>query len=98
MDRRDELLGYIEETRRLQRKMALVFAGLGLVAFALLFWNTTVGGFGLVIDALVAIASFWITGAHNVAHRFKLEELDRVAANHGKPLQTAHRRWAPRQK
>jgi hypothetical protein len=92
-DRRSELLGYIEQTKRLQRRMAVVFALLGAVAIALLFWSGTVGAFALILVALVAICSFWVTAAHNAAHRQKLDELDRVARNAGKPLQTAHRRW-----
>ena len=93
MDRREELLGYIERTKRLQRKLAIVFPALAVVSIALTFWHGAVGGFSLVIVALVAISSFWITAAHNAAHRQKLDELARVEKNDGKPLQTAHRRW-----
>ncbi len=93
MDRRSELLGYIEQTNRLQRKLGVVFGVLGALAIALLVWNGTVGAFALILVALVAICSFWVTAAHNAAHRQKLDELDRVARNDGKPLQTAHRRW-----
>lgn len=98
MVRRDELLGFIDKTRQLQRKMAYGFGAAGLISFALLFWSGTVGGFGLVIVALVAIAAFWITAAHNAANRQKIAELDRIADNGGKPLQTAHRRWTKREK
>jgi len=93
MDRREELLGYIERTKRTQRKLAIVFPALAVVSIALMFWRGAVGGFSLVIIALVAISSFWITAAHNAAHRQKLDELARVEKNDGKPLQTAHRRW-----
>jgi hypothetical protein len=93
MDRKAELLGWIAETRRLQRKMAYVFASLGAVALVLLIVRPTIGAFALVCVALVAIASFWVTAAHNSAHQQKLNELARVERNEGKPLQTAHRRW-----
>lgn len=93
MDRRDELLGWIAETKRLQRKFAVVFPILGLVAIGLMFWRGTVGAFALVLVGLVALCSFWVTAAHNAAHRQKLDELARVERNQGKPLQTAHRRW-----
>ncbi|HEY5922151.1 MAG TPA: hypothetical protein VIV11_10795 [Kofleriaceae bacterium] len=96
MDRRAELLGYIERTNRLQRKLALVLPVLGAGAIALMVWNGTVGGFALFIVGLVALCSFWITAAHNAAHREKLEELRRVERNDGKPLTTAHRRWHSR--
>jgi hypothetical protein len=92
-DRRAELLGFIAETNRLQRKLAIVFPVLGAVAIALMFWRGTVGAFALILVALVAICSFWVTAAHNAAHRQKLDELARVERNDGKPLQTAHRRW-----
>lgn len=93
MDRRAQLLGWIEDTKRLQRKLGIVFGALALVAFGLLFWNTTVGGFSLFAVILAAICAFWVTAAHNSAHRQKLRELELVERNGGKPLATAHRRW-----
>lgn len=92
-DRREELLGYIAETNRLQRKLAIVFPVLGVIAIALMFVSGTLGAFALITVVLVAICSFWVTAAHNAAHRQKLDELARVERNNGKPLQTAHRRW-----
>jgi hypothetical protein len=93
MDRREELLGWIAQTKRLQRRLAIVFGSLGAVAIGLLLWSRTVGGFALVCVALVAICSFWVTAAHNATHRNKLAELERTR---GKPVQTAHRRWHSR--
>jgi hypothetical protein len=93
MERREQLHAWIEETRQLQRKMAIVFPVLGAIAIGLMFWGRTVGAFALILVALVAICAFWVTAAHNAAHRQKLAELDRVARNEGKPLETAHRRW-----
>lgn len=93
MDRRAELEAWIANTRRLQRRMAIAYGALGVVAFALLFWSRPAGGFALFGVALLAICSFWVTAAHNAAHRQKLTELDRVADNGGKPLKTGHRRW-----
>jgi hypothetical protein len=93
LERRAQLLGWIEETHRLQRKLGVAFAGLGVVAIGLLFVNTTVAGFAIFGVAMTALISFWVTAAHNAAHRQKLAELAQVARNGGKPLQTAHRRW-----
>ena len=93
MDRRAELLGWIEQTNRLQRKMAMIFPVLGAIAIGLMFWRGTVGAFAFVLVVLVAMCSFWVTASHNAAHRQKLAELDRIARNDGKPLTTAHRRW-----
>ncbi len=92
-ERKAQLLGWIDETHRLQRKLAVVYSALAVVAIGLTIWRTTVGVFALVALGLVAIASFWVTAAHNAAHRQKLEELARVERNQGKPLTTAHRRW-----
>ena len=97
-DRRAELEGWIAKTRRLQRRLAIVYAAIAVVAIAVLAWSRAAGGFALFGVALVAICSFWVTAAHNAAHRQKLAELDRVAENDGKPLETGHRRWAPRQR
>ena len=91
--RRAELQGWIHTTHALQQRMMRIFGALGALSFGLWLVNGTAGGFALVIVALVAIASFWIMAAHNAAHRQKLAELDQVAKNDGKPLQTAHRRW-----
>jgi hypothetical protein len=92
-ERRAQLLGWIEETHRLQRKLGIVFAALGVVAVGLLFVSKTLGGFAIFAVALTAICSFWVTAAHNAAHRQKLTELAQVERNGGKPFQTAHRRW-----
>jgi hypothetical protein len=92
-DRRAQLIGWIEETHRLQRKLGIAFAVLGVVAVGLLFVSTTIGGFAIFGVAMTALVSFWVTAAHNAAHRQKLVELAQVARNGGKPLQTAHRRW-----
>ena len=91
--RKAELLGWIEKTNRLQRKMGVVFGALGVVAVGLLFVSRVVGTFAIICVALVAGASFWVTAAHNAAHRQKLGEIQRVERAGGKPLQTAHRRW-----
>jgi endonuclease YncB( thermonuclease family) len=98
MDRRAELEGWIAKTRRLQRRLAMVYIALAATAIALFAWSRPVGGFALFGVALVAICSFWVTAAHNAAHRQKLAELERVADNDGKPLETGHRRWAPRER
>jgi hypothetical protein len=92
-ERRELLLGYIAKTHRLQRKMAVIFGVLAVVAIGLLFCHKAVGGFSLFSVILTAICSFWVTAAHNAAHRQKLEEFARIEQNGGKPFQTAHRRW-----
>ena len=92
-DRRAELEGWIAKTRRLQQRMAIIYGALVVVAIGLVFWSSRVGGFALFGVALLAICSFWVTAAHNAAHRQKLAELSRVEQNGGVPLTTGHRRW-----
>lgn len=96
MNRREELLAWIDETKRLQRRLGRIFAAIGVVTVALMFWRFNIGVFATVCLALVAICSFWVTEAHNAAHRQTLDQLARVERNNGKPLQTAHRRWHAR--
>lgn len=93
MDRRAQLLAWIEETKRLQRKLGVIVAALAVIAVGLFAWNRTVGGFALFGVSLFAICAFWVTAAHNAAHRQKLLELDQIARQGGKGIQTAHRRW-----
>jgi hypothetical protein len=47
MERRAELEGFFAKTQRLQRRMALMYGALALVAIALLFWTSRAGGFAL---------------------------------------------------
>src|SRR5262249_18809294 len=95
-DREAELEGWIEKTQRLQRRLAWIYGALGVAALGLTRGSGQIGGFALFAVVLVAICSFWVTAAHNAAHRQKLAELRRVADNGGKPLETAHRRWHAR--
>src|ERR1043165_9860564 len=95
MDRRAELEGWIAKTRRLQRRMALAYGALFAVAIGHSLWSRTAGGFAILGVALLAICSFWVTAAHNAAHRQKLAELELVEHNGGKPLETGHLRWQP---
>ncbi|HUJ61808.1 MAG TPA: hypothetical protein VLX92_25060 [Kofleriaceae bacterium] len=93
MDRRSELHGWIADTRRLQRRLAAVYAVLAGLALALLAWHARVGGFALLLVGLVAVCSFWVTAAHNASHRQKLDELARLERAHREPPATGHRRW-----
>jgi hypothetical protein len=79
MDRHAQLQGWIEDTRRLQRKLAFACAGAGAIALALWLWNGHIGGIALMIVALFTACGFWVTAAHNAAHRQKIEELSRAA-------------------
>jgi hypothetical protein len=77
MDRREQIVAWIDETRRLQRRLGRAFAALAVVACGLWLWRGSVGAAAFVLVAVVAIISFWVTNAHNEAHRIKLDELER---------------------
>ena len=93
MDRRQQLEAWMNETRRLQRRMAGVFGALAALALVLVAWRPGVGGFALVFVVLTAVIAFWVTASHNAAHRQKLAELDALARTGGQTSPAAHRRW-----
>jgi hypothetical protein len=66
--RRQQLLGWIEQTKRNQRKLAVVSAVLAVIAIGISAWNGTVGTFAFIGVGLFAICAFWVTAAHNAAH------------------------------
>jgi hypothetical protein len=73
--RRAELLGHIDKTNRLQKRLAIVYGVLGLLAFVLFFIDGLTGGFVMMTLMIVAISSFWITAARNASLRRKLDPL-----------------------
>jgi hypothetical protein len=79
-DRRAELRTWIDETQSLQRKLAVSCTVAVAIAVGLRCWSSSIGDVALLIVALVTACSFWVTAAHNAAHRQKLAELDRRAA------------------
>lgn len=91
--RRAELVGWITETRRLQRRLATIYAVLGVLAVTLAWWRGAVGVLVLALVGVVAASSFWVTAGHTAGHRNKLDELARLDRAKAEPLATAHRRW-----
>jgi fatty acid desaturase len=73
---RDELERWIARTKRTQRILAVALAAAFAIALALAVTFGAIGGFSLVIVALVAICGFWITGSHLLDWRRKLAELE----------------------
>ena len=73
--RRQALLGSIDEMNRLQKRLAIVYGVLGVIAFALFFYDGLMGSFVLLSLMLVAISSFWLTAARNAATRHELDTL-----------------------
>jgi hypothetical protein len=75
MDRPTQLRQWIEDTRRLQRKLAVACTAAFAIALAIRLWNAPIGGVALLLVALVTTCAFWVTASHNAAHRQKLQEL-----------------------
>lgn len=73
--RRQELLGWIEQTKRNMRRLAIVLVALTPVSVALLLWSKPVGVVAIIGVVSLAICGFWVMAAHNAAHYQKLEEL-----------------------
>lgn len=73
--RREELLSRIDRTNRLQKRLAIVYGLLGLVAFALFFWDGLTGALLTLTFMLFAISSFWVTAGRNAANRRRLDDL-----------------------
>lgn len=73
--RREQLLGRIDRTNRLQKRLAVVYGVLGLIAFGLYFWNGFTGALITLTFMLFAISSFWVTAGRNAADRRRLDDL-----------------------
>ncbi|MBX3159018.1 MAG: hypothetical protein KF773_23830 [Deltaproteobacteria bacterium] len=75
MDRRHQLRAWIVETEQLQRRLIAVFAALALAGFWVMAYSARAGVLALAGTTFAAVTSYWVTAAHNAAHRQKLEEL-----------------------
>ncbi|HVK78625.1 MAG TPA: hypothetical protein VM734_35240 [Kofleriaceae bacterium] len=76
---RARLEGYIANSRRVRRRLAV---GLGVatpVAIGTIFVDRTLGFFAMLLVASVAVCGFWITWGHISDWRGRLAELDRKA-------------------
>lgn len=97
--RKAVLQGYIDKTRRLQRKYAILMSALGAGAIGLMFWNSTIGSLAVVFVGAIAGIGFWVTAAHILEHRGKIAELDRLERmrKNPPPAKGGHRRWQVRE-
>lgn len=77
--RRAELRAWIAQTRRNQRILGFVIAGLVAISIALMMWRGDVGGIALAITTVIGFTGFWITAGHIADWRNKLAELDKPA-------------------
>ncbi|MDX2091890.1 MAG: hypothetical protein SFX73_28770 [Kofleriaceae bacterium] len=77
--RREELLGWISQTRRTQRKLTYVIGAMILISSILLFWRLGIGPLALALTAIVGISGFWITSSHILDWNDRLAGLRRHA-------------------
>lgn len=64
MATREELLSWIQRTRRTQRYLGMLVAALAALSFALYLWRKPIGGFSFATTALIALVGFWVTRSH----------------------------------
>lgn len=72
---REQLLRWIDQSKRTQRILGIVIGALVLVSVGLLVWRKEVGGITLAIAVLTGIAGFWITGGHIIEFRARLRDV-----------------------
>jgi len=72
---REQLLRWIDQSKRNQRILGIVIGALILVSVGLMVWRKEVGGITLAITVLTGIAGFWITGGHILDFRTKLRDV-----------------------
>ena len=75
--RREQLLGRIDRTNRLQKRLAAVYGVLGVIAFVMFFIDGLTGALITLTFMLFAISSFWVTAGQNAANRRRLDDLVR---------------------
>ena len=74
-DTREQLEAWIAQTKRNQKKLGLGLGLAAVVSFVLIFTVGTIGGFALTFTIFIAIAAFWITGAHISDWRYRIAQL-----------------------
>lgn len=73
--RREQLLGRIDRTNRLQKRLAVVYGVLGVIAFVMFFIDGLTGALITLTFMLFAISSFWVIAGSNAADRRRLDDL-----------------------
>ncbi|HEY4175521.1 MAG TPA: hypothetical protein VGM90_01755 [Kofleriaceae bacterium] len=75
-ERRAELEGFIAETSRNRKRLAIGVGLAAVVAIGVFMVNGTVGAFSLLSVALVGVCGMWIMTAHIQDWRYRIGELD----------------------
>ena len=74
---RVRLQGYIANSLRVRRKLALVLAALAPVAVGSFALDRTIGFLAVISVVVVGISGYWITFGHISEWRGRIAELDR---------------------
>ena len=78
-ERRAQLEGYIAQTSRNRKRLAIGLVIGVVIAFVIFMINGTVGAFSLLSVALVGVCGMWIMTAHIQDWRYRIRELDNPA-------------------
>ncbi|MGE0549210.1 MAG: hypothetical protein AB7O24_30660 [Kofleriaceae bacterium] len=73
---REQLLEWIDRSRRTQKRLAIGVAA-GVVVASLLSSRGTGGGFAWLIVGIVAVCGFWITSTHIAEWKDQVRKLER---------------------
>jgi hypothetical protein len=75
MDRRAQLQIWIAQTRRNQRRIAVVTGVLAALSIVAGFVHRPAGTIGFIVTVSFALVSFWVTTSHLADWRHQLEHL-----------------------
>lgn len=73
---RERLHGYIAASKRVQRRLMFVVAGLVALSIGILVFDGRAGGLAFLATGIIGGAGFWVTAAHIADWRLKLRTLD----------------------
>jgi hypothetical protein len=75
MDRRVQLLTWIEETKRNQRRIAIACAVLAIASIIAGAVKDAFGTIGFVVTVSFAVIGFWVTSSHIADWNHQLDQL-----------------------
>ncbi|CAN5894957.1 hypothetical protein BH11MYX2_BH11MYX2_23030 [soil metagenome] len=78
-ERRSQLEGYIAQTTRNRKRLAIGLVVAAVIATLVFMANGTAGAFSLLSVALVGLCGMWIMTAHIQDWRYRIRELDNPA-------------------
>lgn len=72
MPDQETLLGWIANTKRTQRKLAVITAVLAAISIVLL-WYQPLGTIGFIVTISFGVVAFWVTTSHLSDWRYQLD-------------------------